>query len=264
MADAFLAALLTFRTQLVALGSNVYSNAVDCYNNAVAAAQSASDASGYSTSASGSATAAAASAGAPAWVSGTTYAQYAAVMSKVDYRIYRRITASGSGTTDPSADTTNYTLVLAGAFPFMHVREQQASGTTGGSSAAGFQTRVLNTTVGSNTISGASLASNMVTLPAGTYDFEARAPAGYNIVTSHQLVLRNNTDSTDILVGETAYPAATGPNVYAECGGRFTLAATKVVYLNHYTNASGSDGLGKAASSGKGEVYSSLKIWRVS
>lgn len=42
------------------------------------------------------------------WVSGTTYANGAAVWSPINGLGYRRITASGSGTTDPSLDTTNY------------------------------------------------------------------------------------------------------------------------------------------------------------
>jgi hypothetical protein len=42
--DALLAALPNFRTQLIALATNCYNNAVDAYNNAIAAAASASTA----------------------------------------------------------------------------------------------------------------------------------------------------------------------------------------------------------------------------
>lgn len=48
------------------------------------------------------------------WVSGTTYAEGASVWSPVDYQAYRRKTA-GAGTTDPSADATNWALIYAGA-----------------------------------------------------------------------------------------------------------------------------------------------------
>ncbi len=41
------------------------------------------------------------------WVSGTTYGVGAVVLSPTDYTYYVRIVA-GAGTTDPSADTTNW------------------------------------------------------------------------------------------------------------------------------------------------------------
>jgi hypothetical protein len=111
--DAFLTWMSLASAQFIALGANVYANAVDCYNNAVAAAASAASSLAYSNNASASATAAQAAqaTNAPLWVSGNTYAQYAVVLSPADnLRMYRRKTASGSGTTDPKSDTTNYVL----------------------------------------------------------------------------------------------------------------------------------------------------------
>jgi hypothetical protein len=43
----------------------------------------------------------------PLWVSGTTYAQNKVLRSPADWQRYVRIT-NGAGTTDPSADSTNY------------------------------------------------------------------------------------------------------------------------------------------------------------
>lgn len=66
-----------------------------------------------------SATAAANSAliaGATIWVSGTTYAIGDARFSPINYQTYRR-TTSGAGTTDPSLDTTNWTLATASNVP---------------------------------------------------------------------------------------------------------------------------------------------------
>ena len=48
------------------------------------------------------------SSGASVWVSGATVQQYAYVVSPIDWEIYQRKTATGSGTTDPFYDTTNY------------------------------------------------------------------------------------------------------------------------------------------------------------
>lgn len=92
-ADAFLGALPTFATEANALAVDVNADAV-----AAAAAEVA-------------ATAAAAGAQAAAnvtkWVSGTTYAEGVVVWSPITYLSYRRKTA-GAGTTDPSADSTNW------------------------------------------------------------------------------------------------------------------------------------------------------------
>lgn len=47
--------------------------------------------------------------GAKPWVSGAVIKQYAYVISPADLEIYQRKTATGSGTTDPADDLTNYT-----------------------------------------------------------------------------------------------------------------------------------------------------------
>lgn len=109
--DAFLGAFPAFRTQLIALGGNVFDNATDAHTSAVAAAGSVTSATTQAGLAAASAVSAVVAAGAVLWVSGTTYAQYANVISPADARTYRRKTASGSGTTDPSTDTTNYVLI---------------------------------------------------------------------------------------------------------------------------------------------------------
>lgn len=98
LADAFVAALATFRTQINNIATNVYNNAVDCYNNAVAAAASAN--------------AAAASTNVIKWISGTSYTEGNGVWSPITYQSYRR-KVTGAGTTDPSADTTNWELIGA-------------------------------------------------------------------------------------------------------------------------------------------------------
>lgn len=58
------------------------------------------------------ANAAIAGTGAQVWVSGTTYAQHDVRYSPATLQSYRRKTA-GSGTTDPSADPANWTLLGA-------------------------------------------------------------------------------------------------------------------------------------------------------
>jgi hypothetical protein len=107
--DAFLAALPTFQTETNAVAANVAANATDAASNSTASAASAAAALASQTAAAASAQAAAASAGASIWVSGTTYTIGDARWSPLTRYVYRRIT-NGAGTTDPSADATNWAL----------------------------------------------------------------------------------------------------------------------------------------------------------
>lgn len=100
------AALGTFTTEVEALAENVADNATD-------AATSATTASTARNEALLAQAAAEAASAAEKWVSGTTYAQGDVVWSPVDFASYRRKTA-GAGTTDPSADATNW-QALAGS-----------------------------------------------------------------------------------------------------------------------------------------------------
>ena len=111
-ADAFLTALPTFQTDTNSVAANVYANAVEAAASATSAASSQASATASATAAASSASSAAAAAGAALWVSGTTYPIGAVVYSPVSYLIYRRRTA-GAGTTDPSADPTNWALASA-------------------------------------------------------------------------------------------------------------------------------------------------------
>lgn len=97
------AALPTFSTQMQALATNVAANATDCEANAASADADAA-------AAAISAQTAVSSAGASVWVSGSTYSVGDVRYSPANQRIYRR-TVAGAGTTDPSADPTNWALV---------------------------------------------------------------------------------------------------------------------------------------------------------
>jgi hypothetical protein len=87
---------------------------VDVNADAVSAAADAADAIA-------AAAAATAAANATKWISGTTYTEGAVVWSPITYLTYRR-KSTGGGTTDPSADSTNWAqaagtgdVTLAGA-----------------------------------------------------------------------------------------------------------------------------------------------------
>ena len=99
LADAFIAALATLRTQLIALAGNVFGNAVD-------ASSSASSASANAAAAAASATATTSTA--PLWASGA-YTLGAIVRSPINFVTYC-CKVAGAGLTDPSIDTVNWVV----------------------------------------------------------------------------------------------------------------------------------------------------------
>ena len=145
----------------------------------------------------------------------------------------------------------------------LHVRDEKASGTAGGSATSGsYQTRTLNTSV-TNEISGASLSSNQITLPTGTYFVNGFVSSFY--VDKHKSKLRNTTDSTDTLIGQVVRSDSTfysgGASIII---GRFTIASTKVFEIQTRVQTTrNTDGYGEAPSFGDAEVYIDVQIWKV-
>ncbi len=137
------------------------------------------------------------------------------------------------------------------------LEDRKASGTDGGDSvAAGIVTRNLNTEV-ADTINRCTLAGNQFTLQAGTYRIRGRCPA--DRVDQHQALLYDVTGAT-YYPGETAHTPST-LMTHAEVEAVVTVAGATVFELRHYTTTARIiTGLGRAASSGQGEVYSRVSI----
>lgn len=110
-ADNFLGELPDFATQVNALATEltVLGNTVETNKNTAVTAANNAQASAFA--ATGSANNAASSSGAALWVSGTTYSVGNLVYSPITGRTYRRKIA-GAGTTDPSADATNWIPIV--------------------------------------------------------------------------------------------------------------------------------------------------------
>jgi len=115
--DAFLGALPAFGTEANAVQVTVTTKETEAITSASTASASAATAASnaatagtHAGSALVNANATAASTNAPLWVSGTTYSAGKLVYSSVTARTYRRV-ITGAGTTDPSADTTNWKLL---------------------------------------------------------------------------------------------------------------------------------------------------------
>lgn len=145
----------------------------------------------------------------------------------------------------------------------LHVQDQKSSGTEGGTFSAGYQTRTLNTVV-TNEISGATLSSNEISLPSGTYIVDAIAPA--KVVNEHNVAWYNVTDSSYTLIGMSAFSVSGGG--YAQTTstvfGKFTISGTKSFTLRHYAQtARSTDGFGNATADSQAERYAEVKIWKV-
>lgn len=151
---------------------------------------------------------------------------------------------------------------VGGTPPYANFQDQKAQNTAGGTFTSGaWQTRTLNTTQ-SNTASIASLSSNQLTLAAGTYRVQIKAPAAG--VNWHQARLQNITDTTTTLLGtvEEAGGAATGVTTSSWVSGRFTIAASKVFEVQHRcTLTTATQGFGTPGNITT-EVYTVIEIWK--
>ena len=145
----------------------------------------------------------------------------------------------------------------------LHVRDEKSSGTNGGTATAGlFQRRDLNT-VETNTIPGASLSASQFTLPAGTYDIQASAPAFE--AGGHQARLYNATDGTYPIIGGNEVNGSDRiGSSRSLIMGRITITATKAFEIRHRVSATQSNnGFGVSLGFGT-EVYTDVVIRRVS
>ncbi|RYZ76898.1 MAG: hypothetical protein EOP05_03610 [Proteobacteria bacterium] len=106
-------------------------------------------------------------------------------------------------------------------------------------------TRILNTVTYSS-ISGASLAGNQVTLPAGKYLVDGRASASN--VNLHQTVLYNVTNSSFAIPGTLARSTASGGTTSDSfVSGILVLGAPTVFELRHRCQNSDASGFSRAS-----------------
>lgn len=137
----------------------------------------------------------------------------------------------------------------------------ETSGVNGGGQASGsYATRKLNLAA-TNEISGASLAANEITLPAGTYWIDATAQ--FNSCDAAKIKLRNVTDGVDIALGQVC-DASAGSGDVSVITRRFTLSGTKNVAIqSRVTTTNVASGWGVACGFGDTEIYMDIKIWKI-
>jgi hypothetical protein len=160
-----------------------------------------------------------------------------------------------AGTNTITLPALTGTVALTSQAQSIMVVSYEVGPTTDGGTATGgiFQTRPLNT-VNYNGITGASLSSNAVTLPAGNYFVSAVAEAF--IVDQFRLRIRNTTASTNLVLGVLSLQST------ATLFGQFTLSGTSTIELQMYCQTTrGGDGMGtNGGSGGVNAVYAILQI----
>ena len=143
----------------------------------------------------------------------------------------------------------------------LHVRDEKANNVAGGTNIGGVNIRDLNT-IKTNEITGASVSSNQITLPTGTYYIDASAPnfrSGYCHV-----YLYNVTDSANELYGYTDYANPTDGNARSHVVGRFTISSQKVFELRNYAHTVfATYGLGLFTNyNSLPSIYAEVQIWK--
>lgn len=143
------------------------------------------------------------------------------------------------------------------------LRYALSSGTNGGSVTAGTRnTRPVNALL--HNVGGyvGSPSSNQFTVQAGTYRVNIIGAVGEGCGL-HKFILRNVTDSADLVVGLSSYTPGGGGGGKGGLTGRFTLGATKTVRVDFYSqNNPGTFAMGRAVSEGSSEVYLIVEIWK--
>lgn len=147
------------------------------------------------------------------------------------------------------------------ASQYLQAQDLQPTGTAGQSIPLQVATQRNLGTLLLSTITGASLASNRVTLPAGTYDVFATANTRVVTASSQRLSLYNVTDSTVAILGEnSSLESQSSDKLMAR--GRIVITAAKVFELQQYGNATASGGL-TTNQTGYMEMFANLEIRKV-
>lgn len=161
---------------------------------------------------------------------------------------------SGSWTTINAVDNFSTKYLIAS--------DVKSAGTNGGSYSSGAPvTRTLNTIT--NNISGASLSSNTISLPAGTYYIQASVP-GFN-TGNIKSWLKNTSDNTTALTGTSEWSTnGTGTQVRSHIVGVVAIGAPKNFQVLYQSSGSDTLGLGVSSNlSGLSEVYTIIQVWKI-
>ncbi len=146
---------------------------------------------------------------------------------------------------------------------YVKVSDVKASGTDGGTFTSGsWQTRVINT-LDSDSEGIASISSNKITLPAGTYDCMISCPAVE--VTENKAQLYDTTGSAVLLLGTNQHAdSSTHGSTNSIIMGEFTLAVDSDLEIQHRcSQTKTTTGFGRACGfSGVSDIYTVAEFRR--
>jgi hypothetical protein len=188
-------------------------------------------------------------------LSGTQLHENKGVAAATDNHV---LTASSGASVWKQLDNTN--LIYG---QLVHARFSKAAGTVGGAATAGAWTKYPFSSLETNEVSGASMASSVISLPAGTYEVYGYCTFSATSIT--QIRLRNTTSSVTELVGHSVRAEnSDNQSTTAMILGRFDLAGTRDIELQYHTGTStSSSDLGAPRNAGEIEVYGDLLIKRI-
>lgn len=186
------------------------------------------------------------------------------------------VTPSSAPTTDYQMANKKYAddaaaLAAAAVSPdqLLIVVDQKAAGTNGGTFTSGaWRTRDLNNERYNN-ISGASLASNQITLPAGTYKIRVDAPAG-SFVDTHQAIIYDVTNDAILRSGSCGRNRGGGSSDRSSDMSNsvivdvITLAAETILEIRHRCQSTvATYGFGHAGNFAVYETYTQVEIQKI-
>jgi hypothetical protein len=175
------------------------------------------------------------------------------------------------GDTGGTADLSTFTITKIGTGDLLgvpvprtcYIKDVKSSGTNGGTFTSGdWRTRDLNDLSGDTEF--VSLSANQFTLQPGKYEIEITAPVRGQ-VNVHKAKLRNITDSSDVLIGDSFISGTTDTSSVSTVKGQVEITSVKTFEAQHRCSVTkATDGFGIATSFGVDEVYTICKITKVS
>jgi hypothetical protein len=162
----------------------------------------------------------------------------------------------GSSVVFPAGGTGN-------SISIAYLYDEKSSGTSGGSSSTGWNTRHLNTKSDPDSFVTLNTSTFKFTLGAGTYLIHWSAPAFQS--NSHQSGLYDDTAGSHLSSGTSLYSSSSNAVSNASFGYcDHTITSNNTYYIrHHFQTAITTNGLGVANASGVAEIYTYVVIYKI-